>query len=81
MSGRNCQLLIELTDKPGQLRDVSTIIAEKGGNVIAVYHERASEGKNINVNGCFLRITLETRNYEHIKEIREALIGAGFNLV
>ena len=81
MSGRNCQLLIELTDKPGQLRDVSTIIAEKGGNVIAVYHERASEGKNINVNGCFLRITLETRNYEHISEIRKALMGAGFNLV
>ena len=81
MSGRNCQLLIELTDKPGPLRDVSTIIAEKGGNVIAVYHERASEGKNINVNGCFLRITLETRNYEHISEIRKALMGAGFNLV
>lgn len=81
MSGRNCQLLIELTDKPGQLRDVSTIIAEKGGNVIAVYHERASEGKNINVNGCFLRITLETRNYEHINEIREALTSAGFKLV
>ena len=81
MSGRNCQLLVELSDRPGQLRDVSTIIAEKGGNVTAVYHERASEGKNVNVNGCFLRITLETRNFEHIAEIRKSLTDAGFKLV
>ncbi|MBQ1186785.1 MAG: threonine ammonia-lyase [Clostridia bacterium] len=78
-SGRNCSLLVELVDKPGQLKGVSNIIADKGGNVISVHHERAGEGSDI--NGCFLRIVLETRNFAHIKEITDALTNAGYKLV
>ena len=78
-SGRNCSLLVELVDKPGQLKGVSNIIADKGGNVISVHHERAGEGSDI--NGCYLRIVLETRNFEHIKEITDALSAAGYKLV
>ncbi len=78
-SGRNHSLLVELVDKPGQLRGVSNIIADKGGNVISVHHERAGEGSDI--NGCFLRIVLETRNFDHIKEITDALTAAGYKLV
>ena len=79
MSGRSCQLMIELMDKPGQLRDVSRIIAELGGNVTSVHHERANEGAD--VNGCYLRIILETRNFEHIQQIRKTLTDEGFKLV
>jgi threonine dehydratase len=71
-SGRTCSLNIELLDKPGQLKKVSQIIADLGGNVISIHHERANEGSDI--NGCYLRIVLETRNYDHIQEIRTALI-------
>ena len=78
-SGRTCNLCVELVDKPGQLRDVSRIISEKGGNVISVHHERASE--TTDVNGCYLRLVLETRNYDHISEITRALTDAGFKLV
>ncbi|MBQ7411737.1 MAG: threonine ammonia-lyase [Clostridia bacterium] len=78
MSGRTCQLMIELVDKPGQLKNVSRIIADLGGNVISVHHERANEGSN--VNGCYLRIVLETRNFEHIQEIEKALTDFGFKL-
>ena len=79
MSGRTCMLNIELLDKPGQLKLVSEIIADMGGNVISIHHERASEGSD--VNGCFLRITMETRDYNHIQEIRDALTKAGLKLV
>ena len=79
MSGRSCQMLIELQDKPGQLKNVSRIIADLGGNVISVHHERANEG--LDVNGCYLRIVLETRNYEHIESIRNALKDFGFKLL
>ena len=79
MSGRTCQLLVELVDKPGQLKDVATIIADMGGNVTSVHHERANEGSD--VNGCYLRLILETRNFEHIKQIKSALTGAGFRLL
>ncbi len=78
MSGRNITLTIELLDKPGQLFEVSRIIAELGGNVISIHHERANEGSA--VNGCYLRLVLETRNYEHIEAIKNSLISNGFKL-
>ena len=79
MSGRTCQLMVELMDKPGQLKNVSRIIADMGGNVISVHHERASEGSDI--NGCYLRLILETRNFAHINEIKKALTDFGFKLM
>lgn len=79
MSGRTCQLKIELVDKPGQLKNVSRIIADLGGNVISVHHERAEAGSD--VNGCYLRIVLETRNFAHIEEIKKALVEAEFKLL
>lgn len=78
-SGRTCSLNIELLDKPGQLKKVSQIIADLGGNVISIHHERANEGSDI--NGCYLRIVLETRNYDHIEQIKMALINNGLKLV
>lgn len=74
-SGRSSTLLIELIDKPGQLKDVSRIIADCGGNVTSVHHEHTSESES--VNGCYLRISMETRNYDHVKEIAETLRNAG----
>lgn len=79
MSGRNCQLLLELIDKPGQLKDVAQVIADHGGNVISVRHERAGEGSD--VNGCYLRVVLETRNFEHIEQIKRSLTEFGFKLL
>lgn len=78
-SGRSSALLIELIDKPGQLKDVSRIIAECGGNVTSVHHERAGDTESI--NGCYLRIEMETRNYEHVQEITNALKAEGFKIV
>ncbi len=78
-SGRTYSLTIELVDKPGQLKGVSNIIADLGGNVISIHHERASE--NSDINGCYLRILLETRNFEHIELIKNELISKGYKLV
>ncbi len=78
MSGRKCTLDIALKDCPGQLTTVTKIIAEQGGNVITVNHERANQG--MDVNGCDLHITLETRNFEHIQAIKKALTDYGFTV-
>lgn len=77
-SGRTYSLTIELIDKPGQLKGVADTIAELGGNVISVHHERASEGSDI--NGCYLRLLLETRNFEHIDAIKAALTERGYRI-
>ena len=79
MSGRQQTLCIELQDKPGQLLAVSKIIADHGANVISVHHERAGEGTD--VTAAYLRIILETRNFNHVNEISAALTGAGFKLI
>lgn len=78
MQGRQCTLNIELLDKPGQLVEVSKIIANCGANVTGVHHEHAHAGSA--VIGCFLRIDVETRNFEHIAQIKRELTQAGFRI-
>ena len=77
-SGRSSSLLIELIDKPGQLKDISCIIADCGGNVTGVHYEK---GNTESVNGCFLRIEMETRDFEHVNLITQSLRNHGFKLV
>ena len=77
-SGRISTLLIELADKPGQLKDVSRGSADCGGNVTGVHYER---GATQSVNGCYLRIDMETRNYAHVQLIRQVLKEEGFRIV
>ena len=76
--GRIGELTIDLADKPGQLLGVSSVIAEMGANVIGVIHERNSNSKE--VNACELRVKMETRNADHIEQIKEALVKKGFHL-
>lgn len=77
-SGRSSSLLIELIDKPGQLKEISCIIADCGGNVTGVHYEK---GNTESVNGCFLRIEMETRDFEHVNLITKSLRDEGFKLV
>ena len=77
--GRSTDVTIELMDKPGQLQDVSTIIAKLGANVVSVRHDRSDE--NMDINSCFLRLRMETRDHNHVEEIRKALTEAGYKLV
>lgn len=77
-TGRLCHLTIELLDKPGQLKDVSTIIAEYGANVIRVRHNQG--GENTDINDCFLKISMETRNAEHFEQIKQALVQKGYRI-
>lgn len=77
-SGRSSSMLIELIDKPGQLKEISRIIADCGGNVTGVHYEK---GNTESVNGCFLRIEMETRDYNHVKLIIQTLYNEGFKRV
>ena len=77
-SGRIADLTIEMLDKPGQLKEVSRIIADLGANVIRVRHNQG--GENTDINDCYLKVTMETRNLRHLCEIRHALCDAGYKL-
>lgn len=78
-AGRLAELVIELVDKPGQLLGVSEIISKTGGNVISVNHARTDV--DLDINSCVLRISIETRNQEHLDEIIEKLSENGYKIV
>lgn len=78
-NGRQCTLAMEIPDRPGSLVKVSSLIAESGANVTAVNHERTNA--YINVNSCVLRITMETRNQDHIDEIIKMLTDNGIHII
>ena len=78
-TGRKTTLLIALEDKPGQLLGVSTIISKCGGNVTSVHHERSDA--NMAISSCFLRISVETRDFEQIEEIKRSLKAAEFKII
>lgn len=78
MSGRTAHITIALSDKPGQLSGVSKIIAETGANVTSINYD--STDLDMNITDCYLKITVETRDYAHIVAIKQALKDAGFEV-
>ena len=72
--GRACSLHVELPNKPGKLRTILDIIAERGANVLKI------NLKDSSVNGGYVELRLETRNHEHIEEIRKALTEGGYTV-
>lgn len=79
MSGRSAKIKIALSDKPGQLSGVASIIAEMGGNVVLVEYDHAD--LDLNITDCFLRVSVETRDHDHIEAIKAALVKGGFCVV
>ncbi|MCZ0859656.1 threonine ammonia-lyase [Methanocorpusculum sp. MG] len=78
-SGRVANLTIPLIDKPGQLQNISEIIATLGGNVVSVHHDRGEA--NSAINSCVIKIGMETRDQQQIDEIKTALTDAGYQLI
>ena len=67
---------IPLPDRPGELVKVSTIIAQKQGNVIKIDHNQFySTNRNAAVE---LRVTMEAFGTAHKQEILSALKEAGY---
>lgn len=77
-SSRLSDLTIQLIDKPGQLKTISAIISNLGANVTGVHYNQGVE--NTAINGCSLRISMETKNYKHLQEIKQELIHNGYKL-
>ena len=78
MSGRTANITIALSDKPGQLSEVSSIIAQTGANVTSINYD--STDLDMNITDCYLRIDVETRDFSHIVAIKSALREAGFEV-
>jgi threonine dehydratase len=74
-AGRYQSLAVEVSDTPGELALVSRIIADAGGNILEVDHNREAPGMPVGV--AVLELLLEVNGIEQFNGIVEALRSAG----
>jgi threonine dehydratase len=75
--GRIMCFSVELPDRPGQLVNVATLLAENGANVIELEHNQFKALDRYS-NKVALEVTVETNGPDHIKQVLDALEGDGF---
>jgi threonine dehydratase len=73
--GRLMRIVADVPDRPGGLAKVLNIVAEAGGSVQEVRHERQFGPADVALVRIFL--VIETRDHEHIAEVGAALTQAG----
>lgn len=75
-AGRYLTVHIPLPDRPGQLVQVSELLAQAGANVIEVMHTR--HGQGMQISEVVLQVSVETRGEEHRQLVLESLRSGGF---
>ena len=78
LMGRRIRLFTRISDRPGGLAALLTLIAEAGGNVVHADHVR--EAVPLHVRETGVEIALETRGPTHSEEIVVALESAGYEV-
>ncbi|HZS08426.1 MAG TPA: threonine ammonia-lyase [Blastocatellia bacterium] len=69
--GRMVRLRALVHDRPGELARICHVVANTGGNILDVQHNRAFA--SLEVGGVEIDLTLEARGHEHIAQLLEAL--------
>lgn len=78
-AGRFLTVRIMLTDHPGELRDISRIIADCDANVTGVDHTRV--GGALSMGDVSITIDMETKGHEHCDQVIAELEAHGFHPV
>jgi threonine dehydratase len=68
---RLLRVRITLSDKPGALGDILSVVGEARANVISVQMERA--GRDVSIGSAEATLNLETQNMEHTRTLLSAL--------
>ncbi len=76
--GRIGRLRVEIPDAPGKLAQVAAAIAEAGGNIVEIYHQRLFQ--DVPVTRTDLEIVVETRNGDHLNEIVARIEAKGLRV-
>jgi len=73
--GRLCRFTAVISDRPGGLADLASQIAATGASIKQVVHDRAFG--TADVSNVHVRCTVETRNHEHLANLRAELKSHG----
>jgi threonine dehydratase len=74
--GRRLVLLARLSDRPGSLARLLTLVGELRANLLDVVHIR--EGLDLHVRETAVQLVLETRGADHARQVTEAVRAAGY---
>jgi threonine dehydratase len=74
--GRLGRFTAVISDRPGGLADLAAQIASTGASIKQVVHDRAFASSD--VSAVNVLCTVETRNHEHLAELRAKLKSHGF---
>lgn len=76
--GRLFCFTVELPDVPGQLNQISGILANLNANVVKLEH---NQFKAVNrLTNVLLEVTIETNGLEHIEDIKKEFEAQGYNI-
>jgi threonine dehydratase len=76
VAGRYLVVRTQLSDRPGELIKLLSLVAEERGNLISVEHHR--EGMDIPVSETEVELTLITRDEEHCRRLLETMGERGY---
>jgi threonine dehydratase len=76
VAGRYLVVRTQLSDRPGELIKLLSLVAEERGNVVAVEHHR--EGMDVPVTETEVELTLVTRDEEHCATLLAAMAERGY---
>lgn len=77
--GRLCRVHASVSDRPGSLANLASILASTGASISQVMHDRHFGPPD--VARVAIDCVLETRDLQHIEQIRHALQRAGIDAV
>jgi threonine dehydratase len=75
-TGRLTHLSVDLSDTPGALAKLATVIGDHGANIIEIEHRR--DVPTLQLRRARLEVTIETRDRKHVDEIVAALEAEGW---
>ncbi len=78
LAGRRVRLFTRISDRPGGLAALLTLIAQAGGNIVHADHVR--EAVPLHVRETGVEIALETRGPKHGDAIIKSLVDAGYDV-
>ncbi len=76
--GRMTKVRIDIIDEPGMLARISNLIADHGGNIIEIYHQRMFH--DVPVKNAKIDAIIEALSVKHIESIVKSLRDDGFSV-
>ena len=77
--GRLCRFVAKISDRPGGLARFTGVLAQAGVSVKDISHDRVFAGDDL--SSVNVHCLVETRDRDHVAELKRAIESAGFKVV